>query len=206
METPTPKTDEAYFCPGATMYSLAGEMKILERENTQLKAQMNTEKEKRDNVIKLNTPDQQEEADPPLSRILPPVPDDVDCQGLLFVGAGQSCNIGKQGLRCLKQLYDNGLMSVIRYRSGYHQSSLYAIDLSCPIEEVNEALSRFGFDTLDRVYYPMSSLPKSGLVQALFRGRGEVFETLADYEIVHRTCPSPLWLGWRPADGIKGAE
>jgi len=45
METPTPKTDKAYFCPGATMYSLAGEMKILERENTQLKSQINIEKE-----------------------------------------------------------------------------------------------------------------------------------------------------------------
>ena len=34
MSTPTttPRTDEAYFAPGATMYSLAGEMKDIERE------------------------------------------------------------------------------------------------------------------------------------------------------------------------------
>jgi len=34
MSTPTdtPRTDAAYFSPGATMYSLAGEMKLLERE------------------------------------------------------------------------------------------------------------------------------------------------------------------------------
>jgi hypothetical protein len=34
MSTPTdtPRTDEAYFANGATMYSLAGEMKLLERE------------------------------------------------------------------------------------------------------------------------------------------------------------------------------
>jgi hypothetical protein len=29
---PTPRTEEAYFANGATMYSLAGEMKLLERE------------------------------------------------------------------------------------------------------------------------------------------------------------------------------
>jgi hypothetical protein len=29
---PTPRTDEAYFANGATMYSLAGEMKLIERE------------------------------------------------------------------------------------------------------------------------------------------------------------------------------
>jgi hypothetical protein len=32
--TPTPRTDAAYFAPGATMYSLAGEMKLVERELT----------------------------------------------------------------------------------------------------------------------------------------------------------------------------
>ena len=34
MSTPTttPRTDAAYFTPGATMYSLAGEMKDIERE------------------------------------------------------------------------------------------------------------------------------------------------------------------------------
>ena len=30
--TTTPRTDAAYFTPGATMYSLAGEMKDIERE------------------------------------------------------------------------------------------------------------------------------------------------------------------------------
>jgi hypothetical protein len=34
---PTPRTDEAYFATGATMYSLAGEMKLLERELTAAK-------------------------------------------------------------------------------------------------------------------------------------------------------------------------
>jgi len=29
---PTPRTDAAYFATGATMYSLAGEMKLMERE------------------------------------------------------------------------------------------------------------------------------------------------------------------------------
>jgi hypothetical protein len=32
--TATPRTDAAYFAPGATMYSLAGEMKLVERELT----------------------------------------------------------------------------------------------------------------------------------------------------------------------------
>jgi len=41
METPTPKTDKAYFGKCTTMYELAGEMKLLERENTKLKAEMN---------------------------------------------------------------------------------------------------------------------------------------------------------------------
>jgi hypothetical protein len=32
---PTPRTDAAYFATGATMYSLAGEMKLIERELTE---------------------------------------------------------------------------------------------------------------------------------------------------------------------------
>jgi hypothetical protein len=36
---PTPRTDEAYFAPGATMYSLAGEMKLIERDLTAAKAE-----------------------------------------------------------------------------------------------------------------------------------------------------------------------
>jgi hypothetical protein len=36
---PTPRTDAAYFANGATMYSLAGEMKLLERELTAAKAE-----------------------------------------------------------------------------------------------------------------------------------------------------------------------
>jgi hypothetical protein len=36
---PTPRTDAAYFQSGATMYSLAGEMKLLERELTAAKAE-----------------------------------------------------------------------------------------------------------------------------------------------------------------------
>jgi len=36
---PTPRTDAAYFATGATMYSLAGEMKLLERELAAAKAE-----------------------------------------------------------------------------------------------------------------------------------------------------------------------
>jgi predicted DNA binding CopG/RHH family protein len=36
----TPLTDEAYFKPGATMYSIAGEMKLLERENEKLREEL----------------------------------------------------------------------------------------------------------------------------------------------------------------------
>jgi hypothetical protein len=36
---PTPRTDEAYFANGATMYSLAGEMKLIERELAAAKAE-----------------------------------------------------------------------------------------------------------------------------------------------------------------------
>lgn len=38
-DQPTPRTDEAYFAKGATMYSLAGEMKLLERELAAAKAE-----------------------------------------------------------------------------------------------------------------------------------------------------------------------
>ena len=38
-DQPTPRTDEAYFANGATMYSLAGEMKLLERELAAAKAE-----------------------------------------------------------------------------------------------------------------------------------------------------------------------
>lgn len=36
----TPITDAAYFPPSSTMYSLAGEMKKLERQNVQLRAEL----------------------------------------------------------------------------------------------------------------------------------------------------------------------
>ena len=38
-DTPTPRTDAAYFEQGATMYSMAGEMKKLERELAAVAAQ-----------------------------------------------------------------------------------------------------------------------------------------------------------------------
>ena len=38
-DQPTPRTDAAYFAPDSTMYSLAGEMKLLERELAAAKAE-----------------------------------------------------------------------------------------------------------------------------------------------------------------------
>ena len=143
------------------------------------------------------------EASPPLSRILPPVPYGVDCQGLLFVGNGKHCNYVKKGLACLQNVYHGRTPSEVGQRCGSGPDGIYAIDLSCPIEEVNEALSRFGLDTLDRVYYPMSSLPKSGLVGVLYQSGAR---SLLDCDHVSKPSPSSPHIGWRPADGIKEAE
>lgn len=140
---------------------------------------------------------------PPVSRILHPVPDGVDCQKLLFVGKGKSSNIGKSSLSCLKQVYYFRTPCGIGSGVGYAEDMLYAIDLNYPIEKVNEALSRFGFDTLDRVYYPMSSLPKSGLVGVLYESGDK---SLLDCEYIRTSGARNSRIGWRPEGGIKGAE
>ena len=132
-----------------------------------------------------------------MSRILPPVPDGVNCHGLLFVGRGNKRNFGKKGLDCLQNIYHGETPSKDGQRCGSGRDRLYAIDLNCPIEEVNEALIRFEFVTLDRLYYDIESLPESGLVHVLNESGNQ---HLLDCE--YGTGPY-LLIGWRPQGGIK---
>ena len=121
-----------------------------------------------------------------LKRILPIIPKGLgDLNGRLYVGEGYIKNNGLEPLSCIHGTY----AGCTGDHTGEFPYAIYEINPTAPIEEVNEALARFGFAELGELYYHAET------------ARPTLFGEEYIYDLVLKDA-----VGWRPIGGIGGAK